>query len=366
MEFTTSNVSSAYIHIPFCRKLCHYCDFPKWIKKEEIVKNYLKALEREIETTYQNEELKTIYIGGGTPSCLDLEELEQLFSILKRFKRKKTIEITIECNIEDIEEEKLTQFKNFGINRISIGMETTCSKYFKLLGRTSDKETIRKKIELCKKMGITNINLDLMYAFPNQTEEELNQDLDFLLSLDIPHLSTYSLQIEEHTKLYLDGVKPIDQDRDRLLYETICKRLKEHGYIHYEISNFSKEGYESKHNLTYWHNDHYYGFGLGAASYIESTRKTNTKSMTHYMEGNYLYQEEVLSPKEVAYYELILGLRTIEGIDKQAIKGKYQNQIETWYNLKRLVEKGLLKETSTHYYIEEDNFYILNSILVWL
>lgn len=366
MVSTTSSVSSAYIHIPFCKNICNYCDFPKWIKREDVVKEYLKALDREIEEIYQGEELKTIYIGGGTPSCLELDELDTLFSVLNKLKRKTTCEITIECNIEDIEEEKLEMFKHFGINRISIGIETTCKKYFNLLGRKNTKEEIKKKITLCQKMGIQNINLDLMYAFPDQTEEELESDLDFLLSLEIPHLSTYSLQIEEHTKLYLDGVKEIDKDQDAKFYKIICKKLKEKEYVHYEISNFSKKGYESRHNLVYWHNEHYYGFGLGAASYLQNIRKINTRSMSKYKRGEYELTKEELTLKEKAYYELILGLRTKEGINKSKLKETYQDQINKWFQLETLIKKGIIKENETHYFIEEEKFYVLNSILVLL
>ena len=360
------NVASCYVHIPFCKKICNYCDFPKWLYNEGIVKKYLKALRNEIIDIYKGENLKTLYIGGGTPSCLSSYELKELFSILKILKIDSSCEITIECNIEDITKEKLELFKEFGINRLSIGIETTCKNHFKFLGRSIDKEEVKEKIKLCKKLGFDNINLDLMYAFLNQTKDEVKSDVEFLLSLDVSHISTYSLQIEKHTKLSIDKVKPIDSDLDAEFYFVICNMLKENGYNHYEISNFAKENMESKHNLVYWKNLEYYGFGLGAASYLANKRITNTKGMNNYINGNRVVESVELEDIDKAYYELILALRTKEGVLKENLLKKYNGNIKKWYNIDLLLKQGLLKENSTHYYIEEKNFYILNSILVKL
>ena len=261
---------AVYIHIPFCKKICSYCDFCKMYYHQEYVSNYLKALETEIDKRYQGEIVDTIYIGGGTPSVLSVLQLKELFRIIKRIKKSKNIEFSFEINFDSIDEEKLVLLKENGVNRLSFGLETLSPKGQRLLNRVNKKERIKKIISKAKELGFNNINIDLIYAFPGETKEDLKKDLDFIISLDIEHISTYSLIIEEHTILYIDGVENISEDLDAEMYEYIYNRLVKEGYIHYEISNFSKNGKESRHNLCYWNNEHYYGFGMGASSYIEA------------------------------------------------------------------------------------------------
>ena len=194
-------VKSCYIHIPFCKKICSYCDFCKIFYNEQLVDKYLISLEKEIDSLYKNEILDTIYIGGGTPSSLNLNQLEKLFSIIDKLNKSKTIEYTIECNFETMSKEKLELFKKYGINRLSFGIESINEDNQKLLERENKEEEITNIIKTAKSLGFNNINVDLMYALPNETLEVLNKDIDFVLSLDIEHISTYSLIIEEHTKL---------------------------------------------------------------------------------------------------------------------------------------------------------------------
>ena len=198
-------VKSCYIHIPFCKKICSYCDFCKIFYNEQLVDKYLISLEKEIDSLYQNEVLDTIYIGGGTPSSLNLNQLEKLFGIINKLNKSKTIEYTIECNFETMSNEKLELFKKYGINRLSFGIESINEDNQKLLERENKKEEIINIIKTAKSLGFNNINVDLMYALPNETLEVLNKDIDFTLSLDIEHISTYSLIIEEHTKLYINN-----------------------------------------------------------------------------------------------------------------------------------------------------------------
>ena len=267
-----------YIHIPFCNSICSYCDFCKFLYNKKWVDNYLNALQKEINKNYKNELVRTIYIGGGTPSSLNIGELNKLFDIIKIFKKDKKIEFTFECNIEDINEPKLELLKNNGVNRISIGVESFNDKYLKFLGRNYKSKDIMNRIDLVKKY-FDNINIDLIYALPNQTLEELESDIDKFLSLDIDHISTYSLIIEPNTKLYINKTKNIDEEKDFEMYNLICNKLKNKGYNHYEISNFSKESFESKHNLIYWNNLEYYGFGAGASGYINNIRYDNTRNL---------------------------------------------------------------------------------------
>ena len=289
--------NSVYIHIPFCNHICSYCDFCKIYYNEKLVDKYLNELDKEIKNRYNNEVINTIYIGGGTPSSLDINQLKRLFETIKVFNTK-DLEFTIECNIENITEEKMALFKQCGINRVSIGVQTLNDKHIKFLNRFHNKTDVKNKIELAKKY-INNINIDLIYAIPGETLEELSQDLDFIIDLDINHISAYSLIIEEHTKLFIYKVTNIDEEMDFEMYKLICKKLKENGYNHYEISNYSKKGYESKHNLVYWNNQMYYGFGLGASGYINNVRYENTRSINKYLSSNYIFDEHILENYQV-------------------------------------------------------------------
>lgn len=318
-------MKSAYIHIPFCKTICSYCDFCKMFYNEELVDIYLLELEKEIKENYKGETLETLYIGGGTPSSLNVKQLNKLLNIIKIFKLEENYEFTVECNIESITKETLELLYKNKVNRLSIGIQTFNEKYLKFLNRNHTKKEILKKINIAKNLGFENINIDLMYAFPNETLKELEEDIDEFLKLNVEHISTYSLIIEPHTKLYIDKIKNIDEDLDRKMYDLICKKLKENNYNHYEISNFSKENYESKHNLTYWNNNNYYGFGCGASGYIDNIRYDNTRNIQEYIKENYVKNKEILSKNIEIENEFILGLRKIKGINIDEFNKKYDN-----------------------------------------
>ena len=354
-------MKSAYIHIPFCKTICSYCDFCKMFYNEKLVDNYLLELEKEINKNYKGETLKTIYIGGGTPSSLNIKQLNKLLNIIKIFKLEKDYEFTVECNIENITKEKLELLYKNKVNRLSIGIQTFNEKYLKFLNRNHTKEEIIKKITLAKKIGFKNINIDLMYAFPNETLEELEEDINEFLKLDIEHISTYSLIIEPHTKLYIDKIENIDEDLDRKMYDLICKKLNK--YNHYEISNFGKEGYESMHNLTYWNNENYYGFGLGASGYINNTRYDNTKSINEYLKGNYIKNKEILTKNIEIENEFILGLRKIKGINIEKFNKKYDN-IFKYDVVNRLLKQNKLVTDNKNIFINNEYIYTSNNILI--
>lgn len=356
-------IKNAYIHIPFCNKICSYCDFCKMYYNKELVDKYLNALEKEIELLYKNEVLETIYIGGGTPSCLSIEQLEKLFKILEKLKKSKNMEYTIEGNIDSTSLEKLKLYKKYGINRLSFGIETINKKQFSFLNRNISLEDTKKTIEIARKLDFNNINLDLMYALPNETMEDLEKDLEFLMSLNVEHISTYSLIIEEHTMLYNQKVKNIKEDIDAKMYEYICKILNKNNYIHYEISNFSKEGYYSKHNTCYWDNKNYYGFGLGSASYIKNKRINNTRNIKDYLNGKYIKEEEIIYDDDKIDYEIILNLRKKEGINLDDFKNKFHKSLKKIYDYKYLVEKNFIQEKNNHLFIPEDKWYISNEII---
>lgn len=357
-------IKSVYIHIPFCDSICSYCDFCKFLKNDNWIDKYLNALNKEIKEKYNGEIIETIYIGGGTPSCLSLEQLQKLFDIIKIFKTSKNIEFTFECNIENISEEKLKLLYKNGVNRLSIGIQTFNQKYLNYLNRNHNDQMIIERIKIAKDIGFKNINIDLIYALPNQTLEELNNDLDKFLKLDISHISTYSLIIEPNTKLSISNEKNIDEELDYEMYKLICSKLKENGYNHYEISNFARIGYESKHNLTYWNNEEYYGFGIGASGYINSIRYDNTRSINKYLSGNYEFESHKLDIKEQIENEFILGFRKINGINKNDFKSKYNIDIKSIEIVNKLLIENKLLEDKKNIYINQEYIYISNEILV--
>lgn len=357
-----SNIKSAYIHIPFCKSICSYCDFSKMYYNSNFVNLYLNALSNEIKEDYKGEILETIYIGGGTPSSLSIDELKHLFLITNTLNLSDNYEFTIECNIEDVTKEKLELFKNNKVNRISIGVQSFNNKILKYLNRKYDSEIILKKINLAKKY-FDNINIDLIYAVNNETIDDLQKDLKMFLSIDIPHISCYSLIIEKNTILYNKNEEYISEDLDRLMYDTIEKTLSSN-YCHYEISNYAKKGFESKHNLCYWNNKEYYGFGLSAASYIENKRINNTRNLKKYIEFNRDKKEEILTKEDKIRYELILGFRKIKGINKKEFYNKYNIDIHDLYNINELLKKGYLKEDDEYIFILKEYIYVSNDILI--
>jgi oxygen-independent coproporphyrinogen-3 oxidase len=355
-------MKSVYIHIPFCKSICSYCDFCKFLHNETWATNYLIHLEKEIKEYYDNDTIKTLYIGGGTPSVLSMQNLKTLLNITNIFKKAGKIEFTFEMNINDITEEKLKLLDSYGVNRISIGVESFDKYNLKYLNRKHKKEDIKQKIELTKKY-FQNINVDLIYGIPIETKTMFKKDIKQILELNVPHISTYSLIIEENTILGLNKVKPIDEDKDYEMYEYITRTFKKYGYHHYELSNFARPGYESKHNLNYWNNSEYYGFGLGAHGFVGELRYENTRSFNTYLEDNFRFNEFVVPKKEDMENEIILGLRKLEGIDIVEFFNKYEVNIQDVFNITELIKDGFLEMDGSRLYIPEDKIYIMNAIL---
>ena len=354
-------MKSVYIHIPFCNTICSYCDFPKILSNVCHKNIYLDELRKEIIKNYKNDEINTIYIGGGTPSILSKEELKKLLEITNIFNKKNLAEFTIECNIESIDEEKLKLMIHYGVNRISIGIESFDKKIICYLGRFHTKKESLKKIKLVKKY-FENINIDLMYAVPNQSIKSLKKDIKTCLKLKVPHVSCYSLIIEPHTKLYNENTNYIDEEIDYKMYKIIDKKLKK--YNHYEISNFALEGHESKHNLVYWNNDEYYGFGMGASGYIDGIRYTNTKNINEYLSGNYRYEENILTEKEKMQEEMFLGLRKLKGVNIDNFEKKYHKKIEKVFDIDDLLNKNILIKKDGYIFINKNYIYTSNDIMI--
>lgn len=353
---------SIYIHIPFCNSICTYCDFCKIFYNKKYINDYLNNLEQEIKVRYKSEIVNTIFIGGGTPSSLDDEELIRLMNIIEIFKLNDNYEFTVECNIESITENKLKIMKKYGVNRISIGVESFDNSIIKLLGRNHTKKDVYNKIEIVKRY-FSNINIDLIYAAYDDINI-LKSDIDCFLKLDIPHISTYSLIIEDNTMLKINGMKNIDEDIDYEMYKYIEDALEKNDYIHYEISNYAKNGYQSKHNLVYWNNEEYYGFGLSSTSYINNERITNTKNLRKYLNGEYL-DTSVYEDKDIRMEnEIMLGLRKLDGIDLDRFKDKFNVSLEDIYNIDNLISEGYLVKEDNYIKINKKYMYISNEIIV--
>ncbi len=359
-------IKAVYIHIPFCNSICSYCDFCKVVYNEDWLKPYLKRLEEEIDNAYMGEEIETLYIGGGTPTCLNIEELKILFNILAKFKKSNNIEFTMEANINDLEEEKLRFLYEQGVNRLSIGIESFDAEKLKFMNRTANFKEAKKKIELARNIGFKNINLDLMYAIPKETTKMLEKDIKLFLKLKPEHISTYSLIIEKNTLVGLNKVKPIEEDRDAKMYEIVCKKLKKAGYIHYELSNFAKKGFLSRHNLTYWNNNEYYGFGCGASGFVEAVRYENTKSLTEYLKGNIVSSKSLMSKVDNMENELILGFRKLEGISLAEFFDKYEENMQNIFPIKPLIKSKALIYKNGRVYINPKKLYVMNEILIKL
>lgn len=354
---------SVYIHIPFCSNICSYCDFSKMFYNEEYVEKYLDVLEDEIKSRYKGELVKTLYIGGGTPSSLDKKELVRLFEIIKIFNLDKDCEFTIEANVENLNEEKIKLLKENKVNRVSLGVQSFDNDNLVYLNRKHAKKDVFDIVKLLKENDINNINIDLIYGINNNIEK-VKKDIDYFLQLDIPHISCYSLIIEYNTVLKNNNVKYIDEDIEYEMYKYIENTLEDNNYIHYEISNYAKKNCESKHNLVYWNNEYYYGFGLSAVSYIDNYRITNTRNLSKYLNKEYIYSNEFEDKEINMDNEVMLGLRKFDGINLLKFKEKYNCNLEDVYNVKDLIKENYLIKEKNNIKINKEYIYLLNEILL--
>lgn len=358
-------MKSVYIHIPFCSSICSYCGFTKSLYNKEYVKNYLYSLEMEIRKYYEGDLVDTIYIGGGTPSSLNKEELEKLFEMISLFNIHDIFEFTFECNINDINEELLLLLNKYKVNRLSIGVESFNEDNLKYLNRKHNKKEIFEKIKMVKEKYFDNINVDLIYALPSESTLTLKQDVKNILKLDIPHISTYSLMIEDNTLLKVKNERGISEELDREMYDYICKKLTSNGYIHYEVSNFAKEDFESKHNLKYWNNKEYYGFGAAAHGYRYGVRYSNRAELEDYIRHPIKKAtEHYVTPKEKFEEEIFLGFRKEAGINTESIKKKYYVDFDEKF--KSVIEKyspEYIEKTAEGYKLTLKGVLLSNQIL---
>ena len=315
-----NKVKSLYIHIPFCNKICDYCDFTKLQYFRNFATKYLEALKEEL-NSYQIKDLKTIYVGGGTPTALEDDLFEELLKIIDRYSNG-VQEYTFEANPESLSLDKIRMFKVHHVNRVSLGVQTTDDKILKVVNRDHSFEQVKEAIKNLKENGIDNINVDLILGLPHTSKKILRKDLENILSLDVKHVSCYGLTINPHTVLFNKGFKEPEGDILRQYYDVVEEELTKNGFVHYEVSNWAKPGYQSEHNLTYWRNEQYFGCGLGASGYIGDTRYKNTVNLTDYLNHKFVSEKEMVSDKDRRTYQIMLNLRTIEGLDTSFVKDK--------------------------------------------
>lgn len=372
-------VESAYIHIPFCKSKCAYCSFVSFNRLEKIT-GYVYALLKDISDNYRGEKLRTLYFGGGTPSLLPIDLLSK---IIKKFKFQNNYELTMEINPDDANLEYFQGLKTLGVNRISLGSQTFDDEILKLIGRRHDSNAIVNAVNLAKEAGFTNISVDLIYGLPLQTLDSLKNDLKKFLELDIQHISTYGLKIEEGSKFsrYYSCNRPAptltlprgegtveiclpDDDAQADMYELINDTLEKNGYHRYEVSNFAKSGYESKHNLNYWDNNEYYGFGCAAHGYVDGIRYSNYSTLDEYMAKPSTHElGHTLSQQEKLEEEIFLGFRKRSGINVNRIKERFGIDFNSKY--KNVLEKyrDFIEPTPSGYSLNLKGVLISNLIL---
>lgn len=368
---------SLYIHIPFCAQKCLYCDFPSFARKDHLRKAYIEVLNKEIislREKHNNLEINTIFIGGGTPSVLEADELECLLKEVAKLNMAKDIEYSMECNPGNLTEEKLEVMKKYGVNRISMGLQAKQDNLLKGLGRIHNYKTFKENFLLAKKVGFNNINVDLMFGLPNQRLNEWEETLREIISLEPAHISAYSLIIEEGTAFYNlyenDKLKLPTEEEERKMYHLAKKILEENGFNQYEISNYAKEGKECRHNLAYWNMDNWIGVGSAAASYINGKRIKNISSVEEYInsinEKGEAVEEIINNSKNDNMEEfMFMGLRKINGIDENEFKNRFSMNINDVYGeiLNKYIDEGLLIRESGRIFLSEKGIEISNIIM---
>lgn len=350
-----------YIHIPFCEQKCYYCDFISFANKYEKQQEYINAVKKEIDTyNFEKYNVTTIYIGGGTPSYIEskyiVELIEKLKSKLKNNITKfEEIEITIEINPGTVTKQKLQDFKSCGINRLSIGLQTTNNNLLKQIGRIHTYEEFLNTYAWAKQVGFENINVDLMLGLPNQTINDLKESLNTVIKLNATHISVYSLIVEEGTVISKlideEKIELPSEETEREMYWYVKNTLELNGYKHYEISNFAKENKQSKHNMNCWNQEEYIGLGVAAHSYLNDTRFSNSNNIEDYInnaENKEIEEVQTLEDKQNEF--MLLGFRKIDGVDIASFKQKFgQNPIYLYKDkLNELVEEGLVVVDLNH------------------
>lgn len=352
---------AVYIHIPFCKHKCFYCDFNTYALHGQPVDEYIEALRREMRLTAEQApfaEIETLFVGGGTPTILTPQQMERfLLSLDEVFtERSPNLEFTMEANPGTVDADKLAVMKAGGVNRLSFGAQTFNDVLLKKIGRIHQSEDIVKSIEMARQAGFQNISLDLMFGLPGQSLQDVEESLEVALDLKLQHYSIYSLKIEPNTPFHAmhekDELPLPSEDVELAMFERIIEMMSKAGYNHYEISNFARSGYEGRHNLQYWHNQSYYGFGAGAHGYVDGCRYMNIKAVKAYIDsssgGLPRADQEQISRAEAMEDFMMVGLRVLDGVDYERFVAQFGQPLRSVFGaqIDRLVHQGLLTETA--------------------
>lgn len=365
-----------YIHIPFCQRKCNYCDFLSAPATKQVQNAYMETLQKEIRekaTEYREWSVDTVFIGGGTPTSVSYEMLVEMVETVKaEFCLENGCEITMECNPGTVTLEALKAYRSVGINRLSIGLQSTDDELLKKLGRIHNYEEFSETYRWAREAGFDNINVDIMSALPNQTLEQYEETLQKVVSLGVEHISAYSLIVEEGTPFFdwyeQDKLMLPDEDTERQMYYKTKEVLEKAGYFHYEISNYAKKGFECLHNVRYWVRKPYLGLGLGASSFVEGERYKNVSDLNEYITDNgYRKKEdaELLSEREAMEEFMFLGLRLTKGVSKVQFKKEFGKAISVVYAevIEELQRQQLIEEDEDRVWLTEYGVDVSNVVL---
>lgn len=373
----TQTPQAVYIHIPFCTNKCHYCDFNSYVLKGQPVMDYLDALEREMERTIQvvpPGEIETIFVGGGTPTVLMPEQMEVFLRRVRAYfpAWSPQLEFTMEANPGTTDLEKLQAMKEGGVNRISFGVQSFDNGLLEGIGRIHNTDDVYRSLENARKAGFTNLSIDLMFGLPKQTKAVMEATLKEALALDLPHYSIYSLKVEENTlfhTLYERGQLPLPEEDEEIgMFLLIMERLRSAGYGQYEISNFARPGYESRHNAMYWRNQSYYGLGAGAHGYVHGQRHVNIKGVQPYIDatrsGLPLLEKNAVEVHEAMEDFMMVGLRMLGGVRKADFNEQFGLELDDVFGhvLQRQCSFGLLEASGGGYKLSERGVLLGNEV----
>ncbi|NDI33755.1 radical SAM family heme chaperone HemW [Chengkuizengella sediminis] len=375
--FNSSAAKAVYIHIPFCKHKCYYCDFNTYALPVPPIDEYLVALEKELKATVEKfppGQIETIFVGGGTPTILDPQQMKSFLQLVNHYfpNQHEQLEFTMEANPGTTDVEKLKVMKSGGVNRISFGVQSFQNDILKDIGRIHDTFEVYESIKNAKEIGFDNLSIDLMFGLPNQTLKNMEESLNQALSLDLQHYSIYSLKVEENTvfhSLYQKDKLPLPAEEEELnMFLLIMNRLNEAGYQQYEISNFAKPGFESNHNKMYWNNQSYYGIGAGAHSYMQGTRYMNVRGVQDYLDavnqGLPVIEEHQVSPNEAMEDFMMVGLRLMEGVNKEDFIQQFSHSMDQVFKkqLNKLINHQLLESTENGFRLTKRGILLGNEV----
>ncbi|MEG0694771.1 MAG: radical SAM family heme chaperone HemW [Erysipelotrichaceae bacterium] len=357
-------VHSLYVHIPFCQHICAYCDFFRCGYHEGLADRFLTAFHTDLINQVKEKQLNTIYIGGGTPSALTLSQLDRLLSMLEPYS-KQVKEYTMEANVESLSFEKLKLMKQYGINRLSLGVQSLQESLLKIIERNHTLPQINECIHNAHAVGIDNISIDLIYGLPTQTKAQWELDLKQAVQLDISHLSLYALSIEEHSAFGRKGVKNIDEEIEADMYEMAITLLNQHGFHQYEISSFAKDQCESQHNKAYWHYDDFYGVGCGASGKVNHIRYDMTHNILDYINGKDIKKDIILKEKDEMFEYIMMSMRLKEGLSMLHFKELFDKDFKVYYKqvVDELIEKKLCYEENQSLKTTKQGMLFLNDVI---